>query len=181
MQNRNIFTNFLGENFWQLFSRNQSCQQLKSPWPQHFHEFFTPKKSTIFSRNQSWIFGQKMKISNSVKKYRTSKLSNRKMWSLRTRCWNNDSDDEDLPIWLFYISWWYKLTKYVRTCTWFSRNSTVFIILNVYYDSSCSHFVQYFLVEFDFKQSLKWTWLILFCQLQTTQATTLVACYSCWN
>ena len=41
-------------------------QQLKSPNPQHFHEFFTPKNSTIFSGNQSWIFGQKMKISNSV-------------------------------------------------------------------------------------------------------------------
>ena len=54
--------------FWQFFSWNQSCQQLKSPKPQHFHEFFTPKKkSTIFLENQSWIFGQKMKISNSVK------------------------------------------------------------------------------------------------------------------
>ena len=52
--------------FWQFFSWNQSCQQLKSPKPQHFHEFFTPKKSTNFSGNQSWIFGQKMKISNSV-------------------------------------------------------------------------------------------------------------------
>ena len=29
--------------FWQYFSWNQSCQQLKSPKPQHFHEFFTPK------------------------------------------------------------------------------------------------------------------------------------------
>ena len=48
--------------FWQFFSWNQSCQQLKSPKPQHFHEFFTPKKLTIFSGNQSWIFGQKMKI-----------------------------------------------------------------------------------------------------------------------
>ena len=53
--------------FWQFFSWNQSCQQLKSPKPQHFHEFFTPQKSTISSGNQSWIFGQKMKISNSVK------------------------------------------------------------------------------------------------------------------
>ena len=50
----------------QFFSWNQSCQQLKSTKPQHFHEFFTPKKSTIFSRYQSWIFGQKMKISNIV-------------------------------------------------------------------------------------------------------------------
>mgnify|MGYP006975451374 CR=1 FL=1 len=52
--------------FWQFFSWNQSCQQLKSPKPQHFHEFFTQIKSTIFTGNQSWIFGQKMKISNSV-------------------------------------------------------------------------------------------------------------------
>ena len=51
--------------FWQFFSWNQSCQQLKCPKPQFFHEF-SPKKSTIFSGNQSWIFGQKMKISNSV-------------------------------------------------------------------------------------------------------------------
>ena len=48
--------------FWQFFSWNQNCQQLKSPKPQHFH----PIKSTIFSGNQSWIFWQKMKISNSV-------------------------------------------------------------------------------------------------------------------
>ena len=51
--------------FWQFFSWNQSCQQLKSPKSQHFHEFFT-QKSTIFTGSQSWIFGQKMKISNSV-------------------------------------------------------------------------------------------------------------------
>ena len=55
------------EFFWQFFSWNQSCQQLKSPKPQHFHEFFPPKKSTIFSGNQSWIFGQKIKISNTVR------------------------------------------------------------------------------------------------------------------
>ena len=29
--------------FWQFFLWNQSCQQLKSPKPQHFHEF-SPKK-----------------------------------------------------------------------------------------------------------------------------------------
>ena len=52
--------------FLQFFSWNQSCQQIKSPKPQHFHEFFTPKKIDNH-RNQSWIFGQKMKISNSVK------------------------------------------------------------------------------------------------------------------
>ena len=64
------FLQFFLEFFSQFFSWNQSCQQLKSTKPQHFHEFFTQKKKwTIFSGNQSWIFGQKMKISNSVIKY----------------------------------------------------------------------------------------------------------------
>ena len=36
--------------FWQFFSWNQSCQQLKSAKPQHFHEFFTPPKNRQFSR-----------------------------------------------------------------------------------------------------------------------------------
>ena len=35
--------------FWQFFSWNQSCQQLKSPKPQHFHEF-SPKTIDNFSR-----------------------------------------------------------------------------------------------------------------------------------
>ena len=33
-----------------------------------FSRVFHPKKSTIFPGNQSWIFGQKMKISNSVRR-----------------------------------------------------------------------------------------------------------------
>ena len=44
-----IFTNFSPKFFWQFFSWNQSCQQLKSPKPQQFHEFFTPKNRQ-FSR-----------------------------------------------------------------------------------------------------------------------------------
>ena len=39
-QNPNIFNPIF---FWHFFSWNQSCQQLKSPKPQHFHEFFTQK------------------------------------------------------------------------------------------------------------------------------------------
>ena len=35
--------------FWQFFSWNQSCQQLKSSKLQHFHEFFT-QKNRQFSR-----------------------------------------------------------------------------------------------------------------------------------
>ena len=53
--------------FWQFFSWNQSCQQLKSPKPQHFHDFFTPKVDNFHGKS-SWISGQKMKISNSVLK-----------------------------------------------------------------------------------------------------------------
>ena len=58
------FSRVFHPNFFdQFFSWNQSCQQLKSPEPQHFHEFFTPKNRQFFSGNQSRIFGQKMKIS----------------------------------------------------------------------------------------------------------------------
>ena len=45
----NIFTSFSPKFFWQFFSWNQRCQQLKSPKPQHFHEFFT-QKNRQFSR-----------------------------------------------------------------------------------------------------------------------------------
>ena len=47
-QNPNIFTSFSPNFFWQFFSWNQSCQQLKSSKPQHFHEFFTKKNRQFF-------------------------------------------------------------------------------------------------------------------------------------
>ena len=56
-QNPNIFTSFSPKFFWQFFSWNQSCQQLKSPKPQHFHEFFTQ----IFFDN----FSREIKVVNS--------------------------------------------------------------------------------------------------------------------
>ena len=34
--------------FFKCFSWNQSCQPLKSPKPQHFHEFFIPKNRSFF-------------------------------------------------------------------------------------------------------------------------------------
>ena len=49
VQNPNIFTSFSPKFFGKFFSWNQSCQQLKSPKPQHFHVFFTPKNRQ-FSR-----------------------------------------------------------------------------------------------------------------------------------
>ena len=48
--------------FWQFFSWSQSCQQLKSPKPQHFHEFFTQNNSTIFSGIQSWNLDKKWRF-----------------------------------------------------------------------------------------------------------------------
>ena len=44
---------FVQIQFWQnftIFSGNQSCQQLKSANPQHFHDFFTQNFFDIFSR-----------------------------------------------------------------------------------------------------------------------------------
>ena len=38
--------------FWQFFSWNQSCQQLKSPNPQHFHEFFTQKIDNFHGKSK---------------------------------------------------------------------------------------------------------------------------------
>ena len=48
-QNHNIFTSLSPNFFGQFFSWNQSCQQLKSPKPQHFQDFFT-QKNRQFSR-----------------------------------------------------------------------------------------------------------------------------------
>ena len=60
MQIPNIFTSFSPNFFfWQFFSWNQSCQQLKSPKPQHFHEFFIPKKIDIFFGKSKFNFWTK--------------------------------------------------------------------------------------------------------------------------
>ena len=56
--------------FWQFFSCNQSCKQLKRPKPQHFHEFFT-QKNRQFSRkikvgflDKKWRFRTVCKAGN---------------------------------------------------------------------------------------------------------------------
>ena len=59
-----FFTKFF---FWQFFSWNQSCQQLKSPKPQPFHEFFTPKKIYNFLGKSKFLY---------------------KKWRFRTVCFN---------------------------------------------------------------------------------------------
>ena len=47
--------------FWQFLSWNQSCQQLRSPKPQHFHEFFSQKNRQ---------FSQEFKVEFLDKKWR---------------------------------------------------------------------------------------------------------------
>ena len=60
------FWRFFSTNFfWQFFSWNQSCQQLKTPKPQHFHDFFIQKffddflgKSKLNFWSKLWDFEQ---------------------------------------------------------------------------------------------------------------------------
>ena len=79
-QSPNIFTSFSPKFFWQFFSWNQSCQQLKSPKPQHFHEFFTPKKI-------STIFLGKSKLNFWTKNENFEQCDVRNLWQIR-KTWN---------------------------------------------------------------------------------------------
>ena len=49
-----------------LFEKSNFCPKIQFWQNPNIFTSFSPKNSTIFSGNQSWIFGQKMKISNSV-------------------------------------------------------------------------------------------------------------------
>ena len=63
------FTLFEESNFYptlQFFSGNQSCQQLKSPKPQHFHEFFTQKDRQFSRKIKIEFLEKKMNNSHSV-------------------------------------------------------------------------------------------------------------------
>ena len=73
MQNRSIFTSFSHNFFWQFFSLNQSCQQLKSPKPQHFHEFFT-QKDRQFSREIKVVNSQKVQNHNIFTNFSPKKI-----------------------------------------------------------------------------------------------------------
>ena len=48
----------------QFFLGNQSCQQLKSANPPHFHEFFTPNFFDNFSREIKFVNRQKIQNRN---------------------------------------------------------------------------------------------------------------------
>ena len=63
-QNSNILTSFSLKLFFDNFLvKSKLSTAKKSKTTTFFHSNFL---STLFSANQSWIFGQKMKISNSV-------------------------------------------------------------------------------------------------------------------
>ena len=67
--------------FWQFFSWNQSCQQLKSPKPQHFHEFLAQKNRQFVREikveflDKKWRFRTVCRTLYNQVKYRTQKLS----------------------------------------------------------------------------------------------------------
>ena len=60
------FHEFSPKFFLTIFLVKSKLSTAKKPKTTTFSRVFHPKKSTIFSGNQSWIFGQKMKISNCV-------------------------------------------------------------------------------------------------------------------
>ena len=66
MQIPNVFTSFSPKIFLTIFLVKSKLSTAKKSKTAAFSRVFHPKKSTIFSGNQSWLFGQKIKISNSV-------------------------------------------------------------------------------------------------------------------
>merc|ERR1712049_56959 len=64
------FHEFFTQNFFlTIFLVKSKLSTVKKSKTTTFSQVFHPEKSTIFSGNQSRIFGQKIKISNSVKFY----------------------------------------------------------------------------------------------------------------
>ena len=61
-----FFTSFSPKFFLTIFLVKSKLSTAKKPKTTTFSRVFHSEKSTIFLENQSWIFGQKMKISNSV-------------------------------------------------------------------------------------------------------------------
>ena len=72
-QNPNIFTSVSPKSFLTIFLVKSKLSTAKKSKTTTFSRVFHPKKSTIVSGNQSWIFGQKMKISNCVRVSRWGK------------------------------------------------------------------------------------------------------------
>ena len=62
----NTFTSFHPKLFLTIFLVKSKLSTANKSKTTTVSRVFYPKKSTIFSANHSWIFGQKMKISNSV-------------------------------------------------------------------------------------------------------------------
>ena len=71
--------------FWQIFSlklKSKLSIAKKSKTTTFSRVFLPKKKSTTFSGNQSWIFGQKMKISNSVFQFIFDKKIKSNFWTV---------------------------------------------------------------------------------------------------
>ena len=96
--------NFLGKS---KLSTTKKCKTTT------FSRVFHPKKIDIFSRNQSWIFGQKLKISNSVAL--THLLLTFKNWRQE---WTKETSFMILKQWLFFRTEWFNECWFPGRVTW---------------------------------------------------------------
>ena len=113
MQIPNIFTSFSPKFFLTIFLVKSKLSTAKKSKTTTFSLVFHPEKSTIFSENQSWIFGQKMKIWNSV-----CRPNQRRFWIFApkiSRIWLIDSKLEiehriQMSFWVTFKLCMYKWT-----------------------------------------------------------------------
>ena len=83
--------------FWQFFSWNQSCQQLKSPKPRHFHEFFTQNILTIFLGKSKLSTAKKPKTTTFSRVFPSKKIDNfLGKWKLNFWTKNEDFEQCDM-------------------------------------------------------------------------------------
>ena len=67
MTNPQHFHEFFTQIFLTIFLWNQRCQQLKSPKPQHFHDFSPPKRDILFGKSKLTLWLQRSKVNPNSK------------------------------------------------------------------------------------------------------------------
>ena len=90
----NIFTSFSPNFVLTIFLVKSKLSAAKKSKTTTISRVFHPKRLTIFSGNQSWFFGQKMKISNSVLEFEFSRTN----WS-KIRIFNRRFFGRNLDFW----------------------------------------------------------------------------------
>ena len=82
--------------FWQFFSWNQSCQQLKSPKPQHFHEFFIQIFFIIFLVKSKLSTAKKPKTTTFSRVFHPKKIDNF-LGKSKLNFWTKNEDSNSVP------------------------------------------------------------------------------------